>query len=42
MDISGKVMYHSTLSSGLNEISTNNFPSGVFVVQITNSNNNIS
>ena len=41
-DISGKVLYCSQLSNGINEIATNHFPNGIFLVKIQNKNNSIS
>ena len=40
MDISGRIIYDSTLSDGVNEISTVQFPRGIFFVEIKNSKNN--
>jgi len=41
IDALGKVVYHSELSSGTNEISTNHFPKGIYFVKIRNKDNSI-
>jgi hypothetical protein len=38
VDISGKIIYQSVLSEGLNEISTKHFPKGIFFIRIENKN----
>ena len=38
-DISGKIIHHSELLNGINEISTNHFPKGIYFVKVQNNNN---
>ena len=40
-DVSGKVVYYSTLSTGINEISTSHFSKGLYVVKIQNEDKSI-
>lgn len=41
IDVSGKVIYYSKLSNGINEISTSHFPKGIYLVKIQNKDNSI-
>lgn len=41
MDITGKIIYNSKLSDGINEISTSHFLKGIYFVKIQNKNNSI-
>jgi len=41
VDISGKFVYYSELSNGINEISTNYFPKGIYLAKIQQKDNSI-
>jgi hypothetical protein len=41
MDITGKIIYKSKLSNGINEISTSHFLKGIYLVKIQNKDNSI-
>jgi hypothetical protein len=41
IDVSGKVVYHSELSNGMNEISISHLSQGVYFVKIQNKDNSI-
>ena len=41
IDVSGKVVYNSKLSNGVNKISTNHFHKGIYLVKIQNKDNSI-
>jgi len=41
VDISGKIVYYSELSNGINEISTNHFLKGIYLVKIQDKDNGI-
>lgn len=41
VDITSKITYYSELLNGINEISTNSFPKGIYIVKIHNKDSSI-